>query len=149
MKKKVFFIGCITATILSCNPGKGTDIKVDSTATAIDTAKKTAEVKAPVTDSSLQVTAKFVDYTLGDASHFSFEDKTGKEIEFGDNEDTLTKFAVELPKNKANETNQGWGSNKTLQGKWFSIKYVIKKLPQYQDGPLADIKVIVEAKPAQ
>ena len=104
-----------------------------------DATKETAKEEV------LSLNAMFVDFTLGDAEHYSFKDKAGKTWDFGGCEDEKVKFAVELPEAQANEDNRGFGSNKTLQKKWFDLKYVIREQPQYQDGPMAKVPVIVEA----
>lgn len=98
-----------------------------------------------VTDSSLSLKARFANFQLGDASHFIFTDEKGNEWDFADNQDNNFKFAIELPGDKANEQNQGFASNKELVGKWFTIRYVYKLQPQYQDGPMAKVPVIIEA----
>jgi hypothetical protein len=98
------------------------------------------------TERPLTLTAQFVDFTLGDASHFIFKDKAGKSWDFGDNKDSLFKFAAELPKNKANEMNQGWGPDKRLQGKWFDITYIYKDQPEYTDGPMAKVPIIISVR---
>jgi hypothetical protein len=91
--------------------------------------------------------AKFVDFHLGDASHYYFIDDKGKEWDFAAIDDESFEFAVELPAKEINDENQGWGPNKDLQGKWFNIKFELKEMPQYQDGPMATLPVIVEVKP--
>ena len=146
--KKLFFAFCCAASIISCNNAdKTTDAKKDTVATTtIDTSRDTA---APTPDSSISILGKFVEFTFGDAPHYFFETRSGQKIEFGNDEDTLIKFAVELPENKTNAENQGWASAKTLEGKWFNLKYVTKKMVQYEGGPLEDVKVIVAAKPVQ
>lgn len=111
-------------------------------ATAVTPAKDT------IKETILTLTAMFVDFSLGDAEHFNFKDKAGKTWDFGGCDDKSTNFAEELPEAKANETNQGWTSNKSLQKKWFDLKYVIRNQPQYEGGPMTKVPIIVEAKPA-
>ena len=124
-----------------------------------DTSKKSADASAKTMDTLANakpvsadtaitriLTAKFVEFSLGDAQHFVFEDKTGKRWDFGGNKDTKFAFAKELPAKQANESNQGWTSEKTLQGKWFDLKYVYVTQPEYLDGPMASVPVILEAK---
>jgi hypothetical protein len=132
--------------IVACNNAdKSTEVKKDSTAvTTMDTIKKTTPA---VHDSSVMVTAKFVDFSLGDAPHFIFKGKDNTDIEFGLSEDSINKFAFELPEAQANANNQGWTANKKLQGKWFNIRYVNRKMVLYEGGPLEDTKVIVESNP--
>ena len=92
------------------------------------------------------IKAKFVDFQLGDASHYYFTDESGKKWEFAENEDKNFDFAIELPENEITEENQGWGANKDLQGNWFIINYEYKEMPQYQDGPMATLPVIIQVK---
>ena len=132
----------LTTAIFSCNndPTKKEDDKK-----TVDTSKTETGVK-PTVDSanmSLMVNAKFVDFTLGDASHYTFVDANGKQWDFAENHDSVYKFSVELPKAKSNETNQGWGSDKALQGKWFKITYANKTLQQYEGGPMLQAPVIL------
>jgi hypothetical protein len=87
-----------------------------------------------------------VEFTLGDASHYIFKDSAGKTWDFADNKDSHSAFAIEVPAKKANEKNQGFSSNKALQGKWFRIRYSYSMQPQYQDGPMANVPIIMEAK---
>jgi hypothetical protein len=136
----------LATTLLACGgkapePAETADV---ATAPAADT----TAAAAPSNGQVMSLTAKFVDFELGDASHYSFEDKTGKTWDFGRCEDKSLDFAKELPESEANETNQGWASNKDLQGKWFDLKYVVKQEEMYIDGPVGDVMVIVEAKQA-
>lgn len=133
----------LATVLLACN---GNAPKPEETADVVTTADTTAA--AATNDQVLTLTAKFVDFELGDASHYSFVDKAGKTWDFGRCEDESLDFAKELPESEANETNQGWTSNKDLQGKWFDLKYVIKQEEMYIDGPVGDVKVILEAKQA-
>ena len=138
---------------LSCNnsPSKHDDTK-NKTAIPADPIKVHVENRT-ASDSSkentMDLTAMFVEFTLGDASHFVFKDKSGKDWDFAENKDTHFGFAVEVPKNKVNEKNQGWASNKALQGKWFDIKYMYITQTEYPDGPMAKVPVIIEAKMQQ
>ena len=103
----------------------------------------------PMVDSAnmpMRVTAMFVDFSQGDASHFVFKDEGGKTWDFGGDDDTTYKFAVELPKAKSNESNQGWSSNPTLQKAWFNLTYVYKNEPQYEGGPMAKVAVITHVE---
>lgn len=144
--------------LFSCNnAGKKQDSADTKIATPPDSTKTMAE-NGIIIDTEYErphpnerpylLKAKFVDFTLGDASHFTFKDEAGKTWDFAGNDDSTAKFAVELPKNKANNTNQGWGSAKELQGKWFNITYVNRNQPAYQDGPIVNVPVILSAKKA-
>jgi len=132
----------LIAALFSCNNSatKEEDKKIADTSAT--TANKMIPDPATTPVQPMQVDAMFVDFSLGDASHFMFKDSTGKTWDFGKDEDTTAKFAIELPKAKVNETNQGWGSNKALQGKWFHIFYVYSDEPQYEGGPMAKVAVI-------
>ena len=137
----------ILSTLFSCN---NTDTKQPDNNKAVDSSKPIAADKSITVPSSkentMSVTAKFVEFSLGDISHYIFEDKAGKSWDFTDCKDSSYKFAVELPANKANETNQGWSSDKKLQGKWFDIKYVYKDGRELTNGNMDSIAVILEAK---
>lgn len=114
----------------------------------VKVANETQLTKDTIKETVLTLTAMFVDFSLGDAEHFNFKDKAGKTWDFGGCDDKTINFAQELPEAKANETNQGWTSNKDLQKKWFDLKYVIRNQPQYEGGPMTKVPVIVEAKMA-
>lgn len=131
--------------VASCNntPAKEKETKDTTVVTSIDSSKK------PVADSStkkeLTITAMFVDFSLGDASHYTFKDKAGKIWDFADCKDKQFSFGIELPASKANTENQGWASNKTLQGKWFELTYEYVTQPEYQDGLMVKVPVITKA----
>lgn len=143
--KSIFILILVVAAFISCN---NTAPKQDTTsqnvAIAADAAKTTTS-NSGTNEAVQSVTAMFVDFTLGDAEHYSFKDKAGKTWDFGGCEDEKIRFALELPEAQANEDNRGFGSNKTLQNKWFDLKYVIRNQPEYQDGPMAKVPVIVSA----
>jgi hypothetical protein len=136
---KLIAISSAIALFACNNSGK------DENKPAADSAKSAA-VDKPADPSELHVKAQFTDYSLGDASHFIFKDEAGKDWDFASNEDSSYKFAVELPKDKTNESNQGWGANKDLQGKWFDITYTVKDQAQYPDGPMGKVMVITKVK---
>ncbi len=142
----------LTIALFACNNSSTkqdeTKTKVDSSKTVIDSSKAVIDNKmADSSKNSMHVTAQFVEFTLGDASHFMFKDAAGKTWDFGDNKDATYKFSVELPKNKANESNQGWGSDKALQGKWFDITYVYKNEVTHEGGGSEKVAVITKATP--
>ena len=143
--KSIFILILVVAAFISCN---NTAPKQDTTsqnvAIAADAAKTTTS-NSGTNEAVQSLTAMFVDFTLGDAEHYSFKDKAGKTWDFGGCEDEKIRFALELPEAQANEDNRGFGSNKTLQNKWFDLKYVIRNQPEYQDGPMAKVPVIVSA----
>jgi len=94
---------------------------------------------------TLSVKAKFIEFHLGDAEHYLFEDETGKSWDFAGSECDKFDFTHELNEVEANESNQGWGSNNELQGKWFNLTYIKREQPQYIDGPVVTVEVITEA----
>ena len=142
MKKQHFFplFIALMATLLACENKSATTDKAAETTTAVATADgaKTTALKA-----------KFVSFTLGDAAHFEFDDASGKHWDFADCRDTTVNFAIELPSKEANSENQGWGAAKELQGKWFDLEYKMVEMPEYPDGPMANLPVIVTAKAAK
>jgi len=97
----------------------------------------------------LTVKAKFIKFELGDASHFMFEDAKGKSWDFGSCRLKTIDFSRELDEKEANEENQGWGSNKSLQGKWFLITYSEKEQELYPDGEIGTVKMIEKAVPVE
>ncbi|MFT6961363.1 MAG: hypothetical protein ACJAWV_001077 [Flammeovirgaceae bacterium] len=97
----------------------------------------------------MTVKAKFVEFQFGDSEHYMFEDESGKEWHFKGNESEEFMFAMELPESEANEDNQGFGSNKDLQSKWFNITYAKREQPAYIDGPMEIAAIIMEAKLAK
>ena len=138
----------LASALISCN---NADPKKEEskTVTQADTTKPVIENKNAVDSSkmTLQLTAKFVDFSLGDASHFMFRDESGKDWDFGANEDTVYRLSLELPKKLSNEKNQGWGPDKAMQGKWFNLSYVYRTEPLYPDGPMGKVAVITRVKP--
>jgi hypothetical protein len=117
----------------------------DSVKMATSIPSKTDTLK----ESVLALTAMFVDFSLGDAEHFNFKDKTGKTWDFGGCDENNIQFSQELPAAQTTESNQGWGSNKNLQKKWFNLRYVLRNQPQYEGGPMTKVPIIVEAKAAK
>ena len=113
------------------------------------TIKKDSSVQPAKTntaaDSSVSLKARFVNFEMGDAAHFLFKDEKGKSWDFADNEDTTVRFDIELPAAKANEKNQGFLSNKALEGKWFILQFVYRTEPEYPDGPVGKVPVIIKA----
>lgn len=90
------------------------------------------------------VIVEFVDFSLGDASHYFFKEKSGKEWEFSLNEVDGFNFSQELSEAEANEENQGWQANKKYVGKWFKIKYEKREVELYPEGPMGEVLVIVD-----
>lgn len=82
--------------------------------------------------------AAFVNFELGDAAHFIFEDENGKRWDFG--ESMVTNYIFEA------ETADGFGPNPNLKNKTFMLTYEIKEQPLYVDGPIGEVKIITGAE---
>ena len=92
------------------------------------------------------IRAKFVDFDMGDAVYYDFETESGKDIGFGGKEINNIQFAELLDESEMNSDNQGWGTNKELQGKWFNITYIERQQPMYISGPIGTVKIIIKAE---
>lgn len=97
------------------------------------------------------ITATFKEFIFGDAEHYLFEEtavagKEAKEWDFGGCEEQVLDFGIELPEKEANSDNQGWASNKKLQGKKFQLTFEYRRQPLYIEGPMGDVPVITSAK---
>ncbi len=103
------------------------------------------ESETELGNESFTVTAKFKYFKLGDAEHYWFEDESGKYWNFAGCNSKVYDFARELNENEADESNQGWGSNEDLQGKWFLLTIVKIEQPEYIDGPIVMANIIQEA----
>lgn len=112
---------------------------------ATDVEEKTESELTPE-DGTKTIIAKFVKFSLGDASHYIFKDESGDTWDFGGCDSKNFIFENELDESESNSDNQGWGSNKELQGKWFVISYYQKEEPLYIDGPIGMVNVIKEVK---
>ena len=146
--QSIFFFFFV-ATFISCSSNDNKPAtSADTTNHTKDSLQKTTSNKPSPdssTNKSLTLEAQFVSFSLGDASHYTFKDKAGKLWDFANSKDKTYAFGIELPTKQANETNQGWGSNKSLQGKWFELTYEYVEQPEYQDGPMVKVPVIVKA----
>jgi hypothetical protein len=142
--KKVFtfFLALfITATIFAQSPeNMGVQDVVRGSSDNIVTDKTEIE------ESLLTIEAKYIDFQLGDASHYTFEDVSGNYWDFSRCNSKNFEFSRLLDEAEMNTGNQGWGSTKELQGKWFKISYSFEERPLYQDGPMGTVKTIHEAE---
>tara|TARA_B110000967_G_C18434402_1_gene340073 strand:+ start:106 stop:570 length:465 start_codon:yes stop_codon:yes gene_type:complete len=120
------------------NTSQVADVKIPQT--EIETEEKTIEAATNT------ITAKFVRFSLGDASHFVFEDEAGLKWDFGGCESEKFTFERELEESEFTEFDQGWGSNKDLQGKWFVLGYEEIEEPLYIDGPIGKVKIITKVE---
>ncbi len=138
----IIFISCNSGTTSSDTETNNTENKtiIDSVIQSVEP----EESKQETTDDkeTFNVTAKFLEFSLGDASHFVFEDEKGNILDFGGNDTDEFTFAHELEPSESNSDNQGWGSNEALQGKWFEITYYKNEQPLYIDGPMATVDII-------
>jgi hypothetical protein len=150
MKNLKVYISLCTAVFLiySCDVKVGNDgsISEEKTEEKSNSSGTTGGTQTQTTSNGKTIKAKFIDFNFGDASHFYFEDESGKDWEFADSDDKNFEFAVELPEGQITDENQGWGPDKSLQGKWFILKYEYREMPQYEDGPMATLPVIIEAE---
>ena len=115
-------------------------------AEAVEAPPADVEAKKPAPEKTFQIKAKFREFSLGDASHFSFTTEKGKYMDFGGCEAKNFKFSRLLPEEEMNTDNQGWGSNKELQGKWFLLTYKIVERELYIDGPIGKVEIITKAE---
>ena len=131
--------------VFSCNntSEKRKETKDTTNITLTDSSKKIAINSSKKNEQN--ITAMFVEFSLGDASHYTFKDKAGKIWDFADCKDKQFTFGIELPASKASTENQGWASNKTLQGKWFELTYEYVTQPEYEDGPMVKVPIITKA----
>lgn len=110
---------------------------------AVDPVVEATEPQDPAVDGTT-IKAQFKEFYLGDAEHYIFEDETGKIWDFARCNDYDFEFARELDAAEADESNQGWGSNTALHGKWFTLTYSQVEQEQYIDGPIVTVEVIEE-----
>jgi hypothetical protein len=94
---------------------------------------------------SFKVKAKFVDFEMGDVAHYLFEDEQGEIWDFTACADEDFMFGNPLPSEQRDDFNQGWTSNKVLQGRWFLLECGVEPQQLYPDGPKDLAQVIEEA----
>ena len=141
--KNLSFLLLITLFFLASCGSPSTEAAADA---IIETTDTLLAATTEVTDTSIfTIKAKFIDFSLGDASHYGFEDESGKYWDFGDCLSETCDFAQELEESEMDESNQGWGSNKALQGKWFVLTCKKVEQPIYLEGPMGMVDVIQEA----
>ena len=91
-----------------------------------------------------EIKAQFNEFSLGDASHHVFSDETGTVMDFAQCIPQNCNFGILLPEEEVSESNQGWGSNKELIGKWFLLTYEEREQELYIDGPMGMVMVITK-----
>jgi len=140
-------------TLIACNPDNSTAAE-----TAMDTLTRSEEAKPKepgknagdlAKEKATTLVVQFKGFSMGDQPHYLFTDKAGKEWDFVENQDTSIAFSLQLPQKKATERNQGFASNKTLEGKWFSIQYGFSMQPQHETERMANLPVIIKATAVQ
>lgn len=148
--KNLILLFALSLILLNCTENtsnsKVSDLQKDTLSVSNDTIKQQPITDLyPITDSTLIV--RFVEFTLGDASHFIFEDEIGIQLDYAGCPSAPFNFAMSLPEEESNESNQGWGSNPKLQGKWFYITFGSRKQELYIDGPMGTVKFIKKVIP--
>jgi hypothetical protein len=113
------------------------DVEYDGATDTIQTEKE---------ETLLTIKAQFIDFNLGDTSHYTFKDLSGNHWDFSRCNSKNFEFSRLLDEAEMNTHNQGWGSTKELQGKWFKISYSLEERPLYQDGPMGTVQIIQEAE---
>ena len=88
------------------------------------------------------INARFINFHLGDAPHYTFEDVNGNRWDFADCNVPGYGFDRELPEEEMNSDNQGWGSEKETQGLWFKLYIEQDKRQIYIDGPIGFVNVV-------
>ncbi len=144
----IFFMSCGNTNLPNAKTIEKDNIKntevptqtVESKPDSKQELKPNSEVKTE--NGTFNITAKFLEFSLGDASHYLFEDGEGKTYDFGRCEADSYIFHRELGESEMNSDNQGFGSNKELKGKWFDITYYEEEQPLYIDGPMGTVKII-------
>ena len=128
----------ISLTFIACggnneNDNRNTNTTRDNTTNTTSNSNSNSNYDAP---NSFKAT--FVNFELGDAAHFLFEDENGERWDFG--ESMVTNYIFEA------ETADGFGPNPDLQNKTFMLTYEIKEQPLYVDGPIGEVKIITGAE---
>lgn len=144
--KNLLFLFLSIFLFASCGSTTTTEVETDVVDETTTIASEETEVKNP---DKMTVKVKFVEFQLGDLEHYIFEDESGKRWDFAGNDSEDFLLSEELLDSETTDENQGYGSNKELQGKWFDVTYVKREQPQYIDGPMATVEVISEIKLAE
>ncbi|MGH1336386.1 MAG: hypothetical protein ACRBFS_09685 [Aureispira sp.] len=94
---------------------------------------------------SFKVKAKFIDFEMGDITHYLFEDEQGEIWDFTTCSDEEFIFEQTLSKEQYTSFNKGWTSNSILQGRWFLLDCGTRLQPLYPDGPEDIAQIINDA----
>jgi hypothetical protein len=143
MKKFLAAFLLVSCTFFACN-----NQAKEEQNEVIDTRDSIIEaiVKPKVENKENTIEARFIEFSLGDREHYIFEDLAGNQLDFASCDSKDFEFSKELEEKMANESNQGWGSNSALIGKWFLLEFQNKNAPAYEDGPMEESKRIVAVK---
>ncbi|MFT6922175.1 MAG: hypothetical protein ACJA1C_001177 [Crocinitomicaceae bacterium] len=142
---KIFLLLLVSFILLgSCGVKKDSEKDFSETDNANNVSIDTVQTEKEET--LLTIEAQFIDFQLGDASHYSFVDVSGRKWNFSDCNTKNFEFERLLDSAEINDENQGWGSTKELQGKWFKISYSFDDRELYIDGPIGTVQIIQEAE---
>jgi hypothetical protein len=146
--KNLLSLLLLTSSIIlgSCASKKDAEQSDLETDDAKNVASDTVQSQTENEETFLTIEAQFIEFHLGDASHFIFVDGTGETWDFADCNSTDFEFERLLETAEMNSENQGWGSNTELQEKWFKISYSLEERAQYIDGPIVMVEIIQEAE---
>lgn len=86
---------------------------------------------------------KFIEFSFSDSQSYVFQNEQEAYFDFSQCK-VKEQFSKELSADEANDENQGWGSNTSLQGKWFMISWTEAEAELYEGGPKEKIKVITK-----
>lgn len=148
-----FSLFLVASLFVACNETTpDTNTTPDTTTEENNPPESTTDnTPAPVPENTTGTTvkAKFKSFEFGDAAYYEFETEAGEAITFNRIDDRSIEFHVDLPEAEINEENQGFGANKELLDKWFTITYETKQEPLYIDGPVGDVLVATKVAAAQ
>ncbi|MBT8220254.1 MAG: hypothetical protein KJP00_10530 [Bacteroidia bacterium] len=144
MKNLSYIFSIILLISCACNSDKTPEKEAPAPSVIVPDAV-VIEPSEDSNDGSTSVKARFIEFYLGDTEHYIFEDEAGKRWDFAGSQSSKFEFARELDDQEANESNQGWGSNTDLQGKWFKLTYEQREQEQYIDGPIGIVEIISQA----
>jgi hypothetical protein len=134
---RLLFLLTTALFLFSCDD----ETVTDETTTTADTTTTTV-ITEPVVDLVAEdpntFKATFIGFQLGDVPHFMFKDESGKDWDFTSSMITNFTFEVEMESGDL-------GPDPKLLNKTFMIKYETKEEQMYADGPIGEVKRIIEA----
>lgn len=133
MKHTLFSLAIILLwSLSSCSYSNSPELVPAPSITSASAARLIKSASYP--RSNFEIKAKFVDFEMGDVAHYLFEDEHGEIWDFTSCLEQELTFEQLLPKDKQNDFNQGWTSNKMLQGHWFVLECTVEEQPLYPKG---------------